>query len=108
MKKNFPLTSPKHKPDRVVESVKAEVNKYLARERRKALPEGVDYWDFDCKVGADASSAKDVHVKEISKSIDAVAKQQVPSVYIAIFAKPGVRTKKPAEKPSPTNFKKKS
>lgn len=98
MKKNFALNAPNKKPDRVAEAIKAEVNKYLARERRKALPENVDYWDFDCKVGVDADSAKVVHVKEISKSIDAVAKKNVPSVYIEILAKGGVRAKTGARK----------
>ncbi len=94
MKKNFPLQDPKHKPDRVVEAVKAEVNKYLARERRKDLPKDVDYWDFDCRVGVDADSAKSVHLKEISKSIDEVALKKSPSVYIEIIAKTGVRSGK--------------
>ena len=91
MKKNFALQAPNKKPDRVLESVKAEVNKYLARERRKKLPEGVDYWDFDCKVGADSNSARKVHVKELSKAIDQVAAKGVESVYVEILAKPGVR-----------------
>ena len=93
MKKTFVLQDPKKKPDRVVEAVKADANKYLARERRKNLPEGVDYWDFDCKVGADAATAQRVHVKELSKSIDEVALRNVPSVYIEILAKHGVRNK---------------
>lgn len=93
MKKNFALQAPNKKPDRVAEAIKAEVNKYLARERRKTLPAGVDYWDFDCKVGADEKTAQRVHVKEISKSIDEVALGKGTSVYIEILAKPGVRTK---------------
>ncbi len=93
MKKNFALQEPNKKPDRVAEAVKAEVNKYLARERRKSLPQGVDYWDFDCKVGVDAATAQRVHVKELSKSIDEVAFRNVPSVYIEILAKHGVRNK---------------
>ncbi len=94
MKKNFSLTSPKHKPDRQVELVKAEVNKYVARERRKALPEGVDFWDFDCKYGTTADSAVVVHVDEINKKIDEGAAAKSESVYIEILAKPGVRKKK--------------
>lgn len=94
MKKNFALQEANKKPDRVVEGVKHQVNKYLARERRKTLPEGVDYWDFDCKVGVDESSSKKVHVKELSSSIDTVALQKVSSVYIEILAKPGFRSKK--------------
>lgn len=94
MKKNFSLTEANKKPDRVVEAIKYEINKYLARERRKTLPEGVDYWEFNCKVGANDASAKDVHSNEISKSIDEVVKQNVPSVYIEILAKAGIHSKK--------------
>jgi hypothetical protein len=94
MKKNFSLTSTKHKPDRQVELVKHEVNKYIARERRKDLSEGVDFWDFDCKCGITADSAAVVHVEEISKKIDEAASAKSDSIYIEILAKPGVRKKK--------------
>ena len=73
MKKTFSLRSPKHRPDRVAELVKADINSYVARERRKALPEGVDYWDFDCKCGATAESAVTINLAEFSKSIEKVA-----------------------------------
>ena len=94
MKKNFSLTSPKHKPDRQVELVKHAINKYIARERRKALPEGVDFWDFDCKCGATAESAVVVHVDEINKKLDEASAAKSESIYIQILAKPGVRKKK--------------
>ena len=94
MKKTFSLTSSTHKPDRMVESVKHEINKYLARERRKALPEGVDYWDFDCMCGAVPESAVAVHIAEIGKQIDKVAAAKSETVYVQILAKPGVRKKK--------------
>ena len=94
MKKNFNLHEVNKKSDRVLEGIKHEINKYVARERRKALPPGIDFWDFDSKVGADASTAKTVHVTEISKSIDAIATEKIASIYIEILAKPGVRTKK--------------
>ncbi len=95
MKKNFSLTSTKHKPDRQVELVKHEINKYVARERRKILPQGVDYWDFDCKCGATADTAAILHLDEISKKIDAVVAGKSDSVYVEILAKPGIRKKKP-------------
>ena len=41
MRKNFILTATKHKADRQVELVKSEINKYVARERRKDLPDDV-------------------------------------------------------------------
>lgn len=94
MKKSFSLTAPNRKPDRQVEYVKHEINKYLARERRKSLPTGADYWDFDCKCGIDATSANPVKVTEISKGIDQAVAAESGSVYIEILAKPGVRNKK--------------
>lgn len=94
MKKSFELTSSRHRPDRQVEYVKHEINKYLGRERRKALPEGVDYWDFDCKVGATEEAAAVVMVTEISKKIDEVVAGNSDKVYIEILAKPGIRYSK--------------
>ncbi|MBC7465407.1 MAG: hypothetical protein H7256_05390 [Bdellovibrio sp.] len=96
MKKNFSLTAPNKKPDRQVEWVKHEINKYLGRERRKTLPEGVDYWDFDCKFGADESSAAVIHVSEIGKKIDGIVLENRPSFYIEILAKQAKRLKRDA------------
>lgn len=98
MKKNFNLTSPTKKPDRQTEAVKHEINKYIARERRKALPDGVDYWDFDCKLGHDAGSAVVIHVSEISKKIDAVVLDKKETFYIEILAKKGHRNKRSENK----------
>lgn len=98
MKKNFSLSSTKHKPDRQVELIKADINKYLARERRKDVPVGVDFWDFDCKCGASEATATSVHVSAINKEIDKIFKSGSDSVYVEILAKAGRRVKK--EKPS--------
>ncbi len=101
MKKTFPLEDPKHKPARIVESIKAEVRKYLKREHRKVLPEDVDFWDFDCRAGKDAETAEPVHVSDIVKPIDRASEENWDSIYIEILAKPGHRAKPPAkEKPS--------
>jgi hypothetical protein len=93
MRKTFPLEVPNHKPPRVVEAIKAEIRKYLKRERRKPLPEGVDFWDFDCRSGKDAESAAAVHVTEITKPIDTASQESWPAIYIEILAKPGHRAK---------------
>ena len=102
MKKTFPLTHPKIKPARMADSIRAEVKKYITRERRKELPEGVDFWDFDCKVGTDAAAATTQHVSEISKAIGHVLEEGSETVYVEIIAKPATRNKpakpaKPAE-----------
>lgn len=93
MRKTFPLEVPNHKPPRVVEAIKAEIRKYLKRERRKPLPEGVDFWDFDCRAGKDAESAASVHVSEITKPIDQASLESWPAIHIEILAKEGHRTK---------------
>lgn len=94
MKKTFNLTAPNKQPARQVDSVKYEIRKYIARERRKTLPEGVDYWDFDCKFGLDSSCADAVHVAEINKKIDSAVLEKSLSCYIEILAKPGIRNQK--------------
>lgn len=97
MKKNFPLNVPGHQPPRVVASIKNDVRKYLKRERRKALPEGVDFWDFDCRVGENNAEPVVKHVEEVIPAIDEAAAKPCESLYIEILAKPGHRTKKAAE-----------
>ncbi len=94
MKKIFLLTTPNKKPDRQVEAVKHELKKYIGRERRKSLPAGIDFWDFDCKFGHEASSAIDIHVAEINKKIDEVVLAKAASFYIEVMAKPGRRLKR--------------
>lgn len=101
MKKTFKLTHPKIKAVRLAEAVRRDVKKYIKRERRKELPEGVDFWDFDCKFGSSAEEAEVIHVADIGKSIDKAEEQQLESVYVEILAKPGHRTKRP--KPTPDN-----
>lgn len=101
MKKTFHLTHPKIKMPRLVEAARADINKYLKRERRRELPEGVDFWDFSCKFGPTLNDAKKVHVAEISTCIDAIAAEELESFYIEILAKPGRRTPKPKDPKPP-------
>jgi hypothetical protein len=95
MRKNFPLQIDGRHPDRVLDAVKHEVRKYLKRERRRDLPEGIDFWDFDCKCGLQAADAEVVHLSALIAAIDALAKSQATSVYVEILAKHGKRTPKP-------------
>lgn len=97
MKKTFPIIVPKNEPARVVESIKSELRKYVKRERKKKLPEGVDFWDFDCKVGPNAEEAADLHVAEINEAIDHALAEKWDAVYFEVAAKPGIRTRKPKE-----------
>jgi hypothetical protein len=91
MKKNFPLQAEGKHPDRVLEAVKHEIRKYFKRERNRALPKGVDFWDFDCKVGLSADSAEVVRVGAVIEAVDATAKTGAASVYVEILCKQGLR-----------------
>lgn len=95
MRQTHSLIHPKHKPPQALAAVKNKIRKYIKRERRKQLPEGVDFWDFDCKVGLDAESATEAHIATVIKRIDELSEQGATAVYVEIFAKAGHRTKKP-------------
>jgi len=96
MKKLFPLTHPKIQPARLVDSIRAEMNKYIKRERNKKLPDGVDFWDFDCKVGGSMETAMDTHVSALSKAISDILDAGNEAVFLEIKSKPVKRTKKPS------------
>ncbi len=95
MRKTFQLTQEGRHPDRVLEAVKHEIRKYLKRERRRDLPEGVDFLDFDCRCGATKDSAQVVHLSALMASLDAVVKEGATEAYVEVLAKPGVRQARP-------------
>ncbi len=91
MRQTFTFAESTHKPQQALAALKNRVRKYVKRERRKALPEGVDYWDFDCKIGETEQTATDVHISEVTNLIEAVFDAGDPTVYVQIISKPGVR-----------------
>jgi hypothetical protein len=95
MKKTFNLNHEKIKYPRMVEAVKNEIRKYIKRERRKELPEGIDYWDFDCKFGDTEAEAREIHLSEIDACVNDAEKRELKSFYVEILAKEGIRKKKP-------------
>lgn len=92
MKKTITLTHPKLKLDRLVDSIKHDIKKYLKRERNKTLPEDADYWDFDCKFGNTEAEAGAIHLSKINQYIDSAAQRELASFYIEIMVKPAQRT----------------
>lgn len=91
MKKTFPLQIEGKNPDRVMDALKHELRKYVKRERRRALPEGVDFWDFDCKFGTQADDAEVVHLNDFNARLDAAQQAGATQAYVEIMAKHGVR-----------------
>jgi len=96
MRKNFPLTVEGRHPDRVLDAIKHEIRKYLQRERRRPVPEGAQFWDFDCRIGPTRESADPVPVTELKPRLDALARDGLAAVYLEILARPGVRAAPPA------------
>jgi len=99
MKKNFPLQIEGKNAERTLEAVKHEIRKYFKRERNRALPKDVDFWDFDCKVGLTAESAEVVKVSAVVESLGTLAKEGATSVYVEILSKQGVRVIRPENDP---------
>ena len=95
MKKTFKLNLEGKNRDRVLDAVKHEVRKYVARERRRALPPGVDFLDFDCKFGLSQATAAVAHLSALNGLIDEVAAGGADQFYIEILAKAGHRQVRP-------------
>lgn len=91
MRKTFQLHIEGKNRDRVLDATKHEIRQYLKRERRKTLPEGADYWDFDCRFGSSEANAATVHLSTITALIDSVAQQGGSSFYLELLAKPAKR-----------------
>ena len=94
MKKTFKLTNSNHKPARAADKIKNEIKKYMIRERNKEVPDAIDFWDFDCRIGDTADNAQKVHVNDISKSIDTYVAKEADSFYMEILSRPGYKPKK--------------
>jgi len=93
MKKTFLMSHPKIKLPRLVDAIKFEVKKYLRRERNKSIPDGADFWDFDCRFGPDKDNAEVIHLGAINQHIDEAEKNELESFYLEILAKPGFKEK---------------
>ncbi len=96
MKKTFQLAVEGKHPERLLEAIKHEIRKYFKRERHRALPAGIDFWDFDCQFGATQDAAVPAVEAELMRLVDAIAQGGGTQFYVEILAKPGLR--KPREK----------
>ena len=97
MKKLFQLTVEGRNRDRLLDASKHEVRKYVARQRRAALPEGVDYWDFACRFGNTENEAVDVHFATLIGLMDEAGKSGTDAFFVSILGRAGVRTAKPKD-----------
>lgn len=94
MKTTFTLDKPNVKLARQIEATKSQINKYVKRERGKKLPDGADFWDFNCKFGDTKDDARTCHLKDITKFIDEAEAKLQTSFYLEIVAVGAKRQKK--------------
>ena len=95
MRKTFQLHVEGKNRDRVLDAVKHEIRKYIKRERRRDLPEGADFWDFDCRFGRTKEDAAVAHLSALTGLINGVAAEGGAQFYVEILAKPAKRTPRP-------------
>ena len=93
MKKQFTIQESNHAPARQVDKFKHEIKQYIARERRKDLPENMDYWDFECKIGDSQDSLVEIHLSEINKAIDRLIVNGCNGFFIEVIAQAKARKK---------------
>ncbi len=93
MKKVFCFYDEKRNPERILESIKYEIRKYLKRERNKKLPEGAPFWIFECRFGQSAEEAALVYVQDLIAALDNAYAQKWEECYIEIIAKPAKNLK---------------
>jgi len=87
LKKIFNIQEENKNSDRLIDSIKHEVRKYMKRERTKKLPEGGHYWDFDCKFGQTSESASVILPAELTAAIDKAYSEKWEVCYVEIIAK---------------------
>jgi hypothetical protein len=97
MKKVFKLHIEGKNSDRLLDAIKHEVRKYVKREKGKTLPQGANYWAFDCRFGLNADAAEPLHLGEITKQMSVVAATGAESFYVEILARAALRTPRERE-----------
>ena len=95
MRKTFLLNIEGKNRDRLVEASKHDIRKYVKRERSRALPAGVDFWDFDCKFGSDEATAAVVHFATLMNLIDTTVQEGAEQFYVEVVTKHGHRSARP-------------
>ncbi|KLD70750.1 DUF6172 family protein [Xanthomonas pisi] len=92
MRKTYQLNLEGKNRDRLLEASKNDIRKYIRRERRKDLPDGADYWDFDMRFGVDEASAAPLPPAELIRAINALTGEGGDQYFVEILRKPGKRT----------------
>jgi len=91
LKKTFYLRQENKNPDRLLESVKHEIRKYMKRERKKRLPEEAVFWDFDCRFGLSSEAAEPLPSSGIIAALDRAHDAGWETCYVEIIARASMK-----------------
>lgn len=105
MKKVFKLQQDNKHPDRVLDSIKYDIRRYLKRERKKKLPEDKTFWDFECAFGKSSKEAQSLPASEIITALDKAKEEAWEECYIEIISKAVYKEKKKVEASSQEDAK---
>ncbi len=94
MKKRFQLQVENKNPDRLLEAIKHEIRKYIKREKRKPLLEGVDYWRIECRFAKEGEELKDIKFEELMRHIDEAAAEGCVGFELEIYSTKGLKINK--------------
>jgi len=105
LKKTYLLTIEGKNRDRLLDAAKHDIRKYVKRERSRPLPPGVDFFDFDCKLGGSETTSETLHFATLMASIDTLLKDGADQFYVEVVTTHGHRSARPqsadgAEKPA--------
>ncbi len=101
MKKTFALHVEGLHPDRRLDAIKNEIRKYMRRERGKTLPEGADFWDFDCRFALPPQEPQPVALADVTALVDGAAAGGAAQFYLELVAKPAKRAPRPVDPDAP-------
>ncbi|MGK0256550.1 MAG: hypothetical protein ACI81I_001169 [Arcobacteraceae bacterium] len=86
MQKVYELTAVNKEQPRVIEAIKNDIRKYIKREKRKTLPEGMNVWNIDCKFAQNDAEPETIQFQDITKCIDEAAALNCKSIYIELLS----------------------
>ena len=97
MRKTYLLKIEGKNRDRLVEASKHDIRKYVKRERSRALPEDVDFWDFECRFGHDEAAAVPAHFATLMGLIDTAVQEGGEQFYVEVVTRHGHRSARPQD-----------
>ena len=86
MKKKFLLKEENKNSDRLLESIKYQIRKYIKREKRKANSDEDTILRFACKFAKDDEEIETISFTDITKCINEASQKDCESFYIEIIA----------------------